>query len=160
MCPTWLATTNIPFGELSADPACSFTRRVIATHAAHPVFRRRRWFTGAPVRGAGVTDIAWFRPDGAEMSDNDWQQDHARSFAVFLNGNALRDVGENGNLIPDDSFRLLFNAHHEPVSFTAPAAQYGATWHSILDTSSPTGTGADDLAASQTAAVPGARSSS
>ena len=61
------------------------------------------------------------------MSDNDWHQDHARSFAVFLNGNALRDVDEHGNPIRDDSFLLLFNAHHEPVSFTAP----GAIWRRV-----------------------------
>jgi isoamylase len=133
----------------------SFTRRLIAIHAAHPVFRRRRWFKGRPVRGAGVTDIAWFRPDGAEMTDSDWQQDHARSFAVFLNGNALRDVDDDGNPIRDDSFLLFFNAHHEPVSFTAPAEEYGATWRSIVDTSSATGEGAGDLAASEAVTVPG-----
>ena len=63
---------------------------MIAIQAEHPVFRRRGWFKGRPVRGAGVSDIAWFRPDGEEMSDEDWGEGHAKSFAVFLNGDALR----------------------------------------------------------------------
>ena len=133
----------------------AFTRRVIAIHAQHPVFRRRRWFKGRPVRGAGVTDIGWFRPDGAEMTDSDWQQDHARSFAVFLNGDALRDVDDDGRSIRDDSVLLLFNADHESVPFTMPAEQFGATWHCIVDSSSATGEGSGTVAAGQALDVPG-----
>ena len=70
-----------------------FTRRLIHLQAGHPAFRRRRWFKGRPVRGAGVGDIAWFRPDGEEMVDEDWQQTHTKSFAVFLNGDALLRTG-------------------------------------------------------------------
>jgi pullulanase/glycogen debranching enzyme len=39
------------------------------------VFRRRRFFTGRPVRQIGSTglpDISWFRPDGTEMTEADW----------------------------------------------------------------------------------------
>jgi glycogen operon protein len=89
------------------------------------------------------------------MSDHDWQQDHARSFAVFLNGDALRDVDDSGDPIRDDSFLLFFNAHHEPVSFTAPAEEYGAAWRALLDTSSATGEGTGDVAAAQTLKLPG-----
>ena len=133
----------------------AFTRRVIAIHAQHPVFRRRRWFKGRPVRGAGVTDIGWFRPDGAEMTESDWQLDHARSFAVFLNGDALRDTDDDGRPIRDDSVLLLFNAHRDGVPFTMPAEQFGARWHCIVDTSSATGEGSGDVAAGQTLDVPG-----
>ena len=111
-----------------------FTRRLVHLQAAHPVFRRRRWFKGRPVRGAGVSDIAWFRPDGGEMSDEDWQQPHAKSFGVFLNGDALRERDEEGRPIRDDSFLLLFNAHHEPVPFTIPGEEFGRQWRVDIDT--------------------------
>ena len=41
----------------------------------HPVFRRRRFFKGAAVRGrqSEVGDIAWFTPAGAQMQQRDWQ---------------------------------------------------------------------------------------
>jgi isoamylase len=111
-----------------------FTRRIIELQARHPVFRRRGWFKGQPLRGAGVSDIAWFRPDGGEMTDEDWSQAHARAFAVFLNGNALRERDEDGRPVRDDSFLLLFNAHHEPLGFTMPPESFGKTWKVVVDT--------------------------
>jgi isoamylase len=102
--------------------------------AEHPVFRRRRWPRGRPPANAGVSDIAWFRPDGQAMSDEDWQADHARSFAVFLNGDALCDVDEDGEPVRDDSFLLLFNAHHEPLAFTVPPGTFGTRWECVVET--------------------------
>src|SRR5262249_11648077 len=44
-----------------------FTRALTQLRRDHPVFRRRRFFDGRPVRrvaGTPVRDIAWFTPDG------------------------------------------------------------------------------------------------
>jgi isoamylase len=111
-----------------------FTRRLVRLQAEHPVFRRRGWFKGRPLRGKGVGDIAWFRPDGAEMSEDDWEQPHAKAFAVFLNGDALREVDDEGRRIRDDSFLLLFNAHHEALPFTMPPYRFGSRWKVLIDT--------------------------
>jgi glycogen operon protein len=111
-----------------------FTRRLIHLQATHPAFRRRGWFKGRALRGAGVADIAWFRPDGQEMVDEDWQQTHTKSFAVFLNGDALREIDDDGRPVRDQSFLLLFNAHHEPLAFTLPAASFGRIWDVVIDT--------------------------
>jgi glycogen operon protein len=69
------------------------------------------------------------------MSEQDWQADHAKSFAVFLNGDALRDLDEDGRPLRDDSFLLLFNAHHEPIAFRTPPASFGDGWTVSIDTS-------------------------
>ena len=111
-----------------------FAQRVVQMRLAHPVFRRSRWFQGRPLHGAGVSDIAWFRPDGEEMSDEDWAQNSTQSFAVFLNGDGLRALDENGQPIRDDSFLLLFNAHHEPIEFTIPSHSYFREWRITIDT--------------------------
>jgi isoamylase len=124
---SWFDWTQVDQGLLA------FTRRLIHLQAEHPVFRRRGWFKGRPVRGAGISDIAWFRPDGEEMSDQDWQEGYAKSFAVFLNGDALRELDEDGRPITDDSFLLLFNAHHEPLTFTMPPKSFGETWQVAID---------------------------
>ena len=116
------------------DALLEFTRYVIQMHVTHPLFRRRRWFQGRPLHGAGVSDIVWFRPDGEEMSDEDWRQDSAQSFAVFLNGDELRELDEDGQPITDDSFLLLFNAHYEPIEFTIPGHSYAREWHIAIDT--------------------------
>jgi isoamylase len=89
-----------------------FTRRLIALRREHPVFHRRRWFQDRPLR---VTDIGWFALDGQEMSEEQWTQVFAKSLGVFLNGEAIASRGPQGDRIRDDSFYVLFNAHHEPL---------------------------------------------
>jgi glycogen operon protein len=68
------------------------------------------------------------------MVDEDWQQTHTKSFAVFLNGDALREIDDDGRPVRDQSFLLLFNAHHEPLAFTLPAASFGRIWDVVIDT--------------------------
>jgi glycogen operon protein len=111
-----------------------FTKRLIGIRNAHPVFRRRRWFEGRRVRGAGVRDIAWYNTDGTPMSDNDWHLGYARSLSVFLNGEAIPTPGPRGETVTDDSFFLLFNAHTEPVTFTIPEDLEDYYWQVVLDT--------------------------
>ena len=115
----------------------AFTRALIALRRNHPVFCRRRFFQGRKVRGDdidGLKDIAWFRPDGEEMADSDWRTGYARSLGVFLNGNAIPDVGRHGQPVRDDSFYLLLNAWDQPISFTLPTDGWGRSWELILDT--------------------------
>ena len=109
----------------------AFTRRIIALRREHPVFRRRRWFQGRPIRG--VPDIGWFRPDGAEMDDADWETGFARSVAVFLNGDAIPDRDERGRRVTDDWFLLILNAHDQPIDWTLPSHGV-ARWRVVLDT--------------------------
>jgi isoamylase len=111
-----------------------FTRKLIQFRAKHPTFRRRRWFQGQPIKGMGVEDIGWFQPDGSEMSEEHWNQDFAKSMAVFLNGQGIRSVGPKGEQITDDSFYIIFNAHHEPLDFKLPSRKYGTNWVKVIDT--------------------------
>jgi glycogen operon protein len=132
-----------------------FTRRVIQLRSDHPVFRRSRWFKGRPLHGADVSDIAWLRPDGQLMSEDDWGQGFAKSFALFLNGDALRDVDADGNRLVDDSFLLLLNAHHEPLSFTMPEASFGGEWTFVVDTATEIGERGGSVKPGEAIDVPG-----
>jgi isoamylase len=113
-----------------------FTVSLLAFRRAHPVFRRRRWFSG-PLRGRTTRDIAWFTPAAAEMSEQDWTAGFAKSLMVFLNGREIRSQGPRGEAIVDDSFLLCFNAHFEALRFTTPEAAYGRRWHRVIDTADP-----------------------
>ena len=112
-----------------------FTKKVIHLRKSHPVFCRRRWFQGQRIHGIGVEDIAWFSPDGSEMSDEDWNNGYAKSLAVFLNGQGIHSVDDNGKRIVDDSFYVIFNAHYGSIDYRLPEKKYGDTWIKILDTS-------------------------
>jgi len=126
----------------------AFTRKVSALRTAHPVFRRRRFFSGRPVRGRDgqrLPDIAWLSPDGSEMTDEDWDTGYAKSIAVFLNGQGIPDLDARGRRVVDDSFLLCFNAHHEPIDFAVPAADFAPAWVRVLDTAAPDGAAGEPL---------------
>jgi glycogen operon protein len=113
------------------QPLLEYTRWLIGLRLRHPMFRRRRFFQGRPIRGA--MDIAWFKPDGKPMTDQDWVARHARSLGVFLNGKAIPGHDEHGKPIVDDSFVLLFNGNSRSVYWTMPQ-EHGGDWRLVLDT--------------------------
>ena len=115
-----------------------FTRQLIQLRKQHPVFHRRRWFQGRPIHGAQVTDIDWFSPDGVEMAEEQWGQGFAKALGVFLNGEGIQSPDSRGERVVDESFYVLFNAHHEPLQFTLPKRDWGEEWVVALDTARPT----------------------
>ncbi|MDP8962061.1 MAG: glycogen debranching protein GlgX [Actinomycetota bacterium] len=147
-----------------------FTRLLIALRHQRPVFRRRRWFAGRSIRGTELSDIGWFRPDGSEMRDEDWEVGSAKSLGVFLNGRGIPTPGPRGERIIDDDFYVVFNASDESLDFTLPGIRAapreggpdaGAerAWVKLLDTSKalPGSEAEEELKAGETVCV-GARS--
>jgi glycogen operon protein len=114
-----------------------FVAALSALRKAHPVFRRRRFFSGQARDSAdGQRDIAWLSPSGAEMTGEDWNSGYARSMAVAVNGDAITEPGPHGERITDADFMLLINAHDETVTFTIPG-DFGppeGTWQVVVDT--------------------------
>jgi glycogen operon protein len=113
------------------------TAKLIHFRRAHPVFSRKHWFKGRPIRTRGLTDIAWFLPDGKEMEEEHWKTGFAKSLAVFLNGKGLNSVDESNKPIVDDSFYIIFNAHSEPIDFMLPEKKFGKCWRMIWNTADP-----------------------
>ena len=113
-----------------------FTSALSELRRAHPVFRRRRFFSGLPAQASasGLRDIIWLTPSGQEMTDADWLDGYARSLAVFLNGDAITEPGPRGEPVRDTHFLLLFNAHSDAVKFVLPGADHAGGWHAVVDT--------------------------
>ncbi|MFI9719943.1 glycogen debranching protein GlgX [Streptomyces sp. NPDC052396] len=122
-------------GSATARRLLAFTRSLVWLRRDQPVFRRRRFFHGRPVRGTHdeLSDIAWFTHEGEEMREHDWQAAHAKSLTVFLNGGAISEPGPRGEPVVGDSFLLLFNAHDQPLEFTVPV-DHGRQWQLVVDT--------------------------
>jgi len=104
----------------------AFARRVIRLRKNHPVFRRRRFFTGEPHEETGAKDLLWLNPDGQEMTQEHWENDDARCLGMLVHGEAAIQPE------PDDTFLLLLNAHHEEISFMLPFEDN--RWSVELDT--------------------------
>jgi glycogen operon protein len=122
----------------------AFTRAMVWLRRNHPVFRRRRFFHGRPVEGThdDLSDIAWFTPDGREMTQRDWDSAQAGALTVFLNGNAISEPDARGERITDDSFLLMFNASPKPLQFVIPV-NHGQQWEVVVDTALPEGVPSD-----------------
>ena len=112
----------------------AFTQQLIDLRRNHPVFRRRRFFQGRLIRGSEVKDLAWFRPDGREMTEEEWSSGFVRAIGMRLAGNAINEMDARGEPIVDDTFLILFNAHHESLPFALPAHRTSLRWELVFDT--------------------------
>src|SRR3954470_7176880 len=113
-----------------------FVKKLIVLRRAHPVFRRRQFLRGTDEDGSGLPDVWWFRTDGHRMTKSDWESGE-RTVGMFLNGEEIAAPDEKGQRILDESFLLLFNAHHEDVTFTLPNRRFGERWTLVLSTTDP-----------------------
>jgi glycogen operon protein len=122
--------------DRAARELFAFTASLIALRQEQPVLRRRRFFQGRRIQGSEVKDIAWFNPNGKEMTDEEWASGFVRCIGMRLAGDAIEEMDARGRPIVGDSLVLLLNAHHEPIQFTLPAHKRGVRWEPILDTTS------------------------
>ena len=113
-----------------------FVRKLIVLRRAHPVFRRRQFLRGVDEDGTGLPDVWWFRTDGHRMTQQDWQES-TPVVGMFLNGEEIAAPDTRGERVLDESFLLLFNAHHEDCSFKLPNRRFGESWTLVLTTADP-----------------------
>jgi isoamylase len=128
----------------------AFTTNLIALRKAHPNFRRRKFFQDRKISpatvgkrqvdGQEVQDIAWFRPDGQQMTEDEWKAGWVRCLAMRLSGRTIDDVSRQGEPLLDDTFLLCLNPHHEPIEFYLPPGAANCTWELIIDTRDDTRT--------------------
>jgi glycogen operon protein len=128
-----------------------WVRQVTALRRDHAVFRRRRWFQGRRIRD--IDDLAWFRPDGQLMTDDDWENGYAKAVGVFFNGTAIPTPDAFGGKVLDDDFYVLFNASDAPIAWTIPGAPFDRAWVVELDTEPSHEPGADVAAGDVVALV-------
>lgn len=111
-----------------------FTRFLIRLFHQHPVLRRRHFSQGRRIRGSEVKDLTWFRPDGKEMAEEDWNNSETRCFGLRLAGDAIEEVDDRGNPLADYTLLILMNAHYDVVAFVLPAHRPKMRWEPVLDT--------------------------
>jgi glycogen operon protein len=135
----WCQDNELSWYDWSDSPQGAelreFTRRLIRLRLDHPVLRRETFLRGQEGE-TELPDVWWFRPDGRKMTRRDWQ-DGEHVLGMFLNGQEIGTLGPGGGPIEDDSFLILFNAHHEDRTFMLPRRRFGAQWTLELSTAEP-----------------------
>jgi glycogen operon protein len=110
------------------DGLLSFTAGLTAFRRSHPVFRRRRFLTGAE-----VSELGWYTPAGTAITEGDWADPSALALGIYLDGSDDPDRAEDGRLLLDDDFLVLVNAWWEPLDFTIPPTRRGQAWRTDID---------------------------
>ena len=122
-----------------------FTRRLVEFRRQHPNLHRRKFFQDRPINpgtpqrqvdGRQEQDIIWLRPDGGEMTNEEWNAGWVRCIGVCLNGRTLEDVNGVGEPVRDETYMILFNPHTEPIRFFMPMRP-GTAWELEIDTAFP-----------------------
>ncbi len=99
----------------------NFTRKAIQLRKLHPVFRRKKFFSGSKA------EIEWYDVDG---KNPDWS--NMKRFLGFkLVGSSVFD--ENGK--PDNDFYVAGNTDIYDVTITLPTLSKGKRWYYVADTS-------------------------
>ncbi|MFJ1898125.1 glycogen debranching protein GlgX [Streptomyces sp. NPDC088115] len=118
--PRWRALTEL-------------TARVLELRHAHPVLRRRAFFSGRPQAPDGLRDLAWFTPQGAEMTEQDWYAP-AATVGLYLSGRDIPGRDARGEPVTDDSFLAVLHAGDRPVDFRLPGPPWARDYELVLDT--------------------------
>jgi isoamylase len=107
----------------------AFTRTALRLRRDNPALRPRDYLRGP---GGAPAQMVLYRPDGIEMTDEDWQDAASRTLAVALDGRQIEDADGDTSR---DRFLLFVNGHHEPVNFTVPSGR--GPWNVVLTTDDP-----------------------
>jgi isoamylase len=112
----------------------AFVKMVVQIESSQPVFQRRNFFKGRALRGSNVKDISFLTPAGQEMSESDWSAGFVKCMGVRLAGDLIDDEDDRGEPIRGDTLLVLFNAHHEALSFKLPITKAEQRWERLIDT--------------------------
>ncbi len=114
-----------------------FTRAVFAIRARNPVLRRRTFFRHEPPAPGEVNDLAWLRPDGREMTPDDWNDPGNHVLGMLIRGEATDELDERGRRLLGEAILLLVNGGARSRPFTLPALGRPGAWAEIINTSHP-----------------------
>jgi isoamylase len=121
-----------------------FVRYLIHLRRRHRVFSRPRFFRGEALTEAGVKDITWIMPSGAEATAENWEDPSVQALGWVLSGAAGEFLTPGGQRDIDDSFFVMINAAAAASDFHFPRLATPMSWEPLIDTAEPTGLAGND----------------
>jgi glycogen operon protein len=133
----------------------AFARRVFTIRRQNPVLRRRGFFHGVPIAvelesdskatpakpqdepEGVVKDLAWLRPDGREMTVEDWNDPGRHALGMIIPAEASDELDDRGRTIAGNTLLLLVNGGDAPVAFRLPVLRRPGLWREVVNTSRP-----------------------
>ncbi|MFE6128413.1 glycogen debranching protein GlgX [Streptomyces sp. NPDC056437] len=121
-------------GQPGPKSLLDLTTRLLALRHAHPVLRRRAFFSGRAHAADGLRDLAWFTSKGTEMTEGDWYAP-ASTLALYLSGRDIPGRDARGAEVTDDSFLAILHGADRPTDFRLPGAPWAQSYEVVVDTS-------------------------
>ncbi|WP_156726321.1 glycogen debranching protein GlgX [Streptomyces apocyni] len=121
-------------GEPGWRELFALTSRLTALRHAHPVLRRRAFYSGRAHAADGLRDLAWFTAGGTEMTERDWYAP-ASTVGMYLSGRDIPGRDARGAPVEDDSFLAVLHASDEAARFVLPGAPWAGSYEVVVDTS-------------------------
>ena len=110
-----------------------WSRALLNVRRHHPALRQTEFFDGRPVAEGMPKDLEWLRPDGAPMTDEDWNSPETDCLVMALSGElGVRD--DAGHWLRDAAFLVVLNRGDGPVPVVLPQTPYGSAYRRLLDT--------------------------
>ena len=88
--------------------------------------------SGAPASA----DVIWLRPDGQEMTHDDWTEETNHVLGMLIHGEATDEVDERGRPVFGDTLFLVLNGGFRARYFVLPKVEGLGTWRELLNTAS------------------------
>ncbi|SEO90824.1 glycogen debranching protein GlgX [Trujillonella endophytica] len=129
----------IDWSGVDAD-LLAFVSRLVAIRRSSPVLRQVAFFEGHEIPGTGGTrDLAWFAPDGGQLTTADWFDTGLQTIGMYLDGRGIRHRDERGRPVHDESYLVWLNAGSDPVQVQLPGAPWSDGYEFVVSTEYPTG---------------------
>ena len=107
-----------------------FVGALVALRRAHPALRDDRWLTGSTDQVTALKDVTWLRPDGAEMTQDDWDDVGQRTLVAVL--------AAGTSFTASDRVAIAFNGSVYDIPVLLPRPRHGFAWHHVIDTAGHT----------------------
>src|SRR6185503_18859670 len=82
----------------------------------------------------GPKDLSWIRPDGREMTHDDWHNPDSHAVGMLIYGDATDETDDRGRPIKGETLLLLLNGAERDVAFTLPTIDGDGIWAEMIDT--------------------------
>ena len=131
----------IDWKDVDEDLLAFVTRLIAAAPRRHRCCARRRSSraTRSPASG-GTRDLAWFAPDGGQLTTADWFDTGLQTLGMYLDGRGIRHRDEHGRPVVDDSLPGAAARRRRSRSTCSCPARRGPTATSwCVSTEYPTG---------------------
>jgi glycogen operon protein len=119
-----------------AQELFDFTRELIEIMQRYPVLRRRHFFSGT-ADVAGDVDVVWIRPDGQEMTDDDWADEDNHTIGMLMPGRAGDEIDARGRAVVGETLFWVLNAGGSPRKYTMPKLDRPGVWEELFSTARP-----------------------